>query len=317
MADNPKSRRSPELERQEWYLWTEDDVRLYVTEYGQAEAGNPTVIVLHGGWGAEHSYLLDAVRPLAHKYHFVLYDQRGSLRSPAPEDQITYERMVADLDELRGELGLEQVILLGHSMGTFLSYMYLDEYSDCVQGLVLTGPVGPLEFPKEAEAIGVDISVVQKAREQWKSTAEIHISTKLEEEGLDRDDLSSKERTHKWRISFAGHNIFNIDRWQQMKGGQVFYNGDVGRALQANAKTDDSAIASRMSHALKTFDRPIRIILGDFDLTDPGAQVWPQYAEHIPSAQLRVLEEAGHLAWIDRPAAFREALDRALERATK
>ena len=42
--------------------------------------GKDTVLVLHGGFGAEHSYMLTALRPLEKQYHFVLYDQRGSLR---------------------------------------------------------------------------------------------------------------------------------------------------------------------------------------------------------------------------------------------
>jgi len=36
----------------EWYLPVTDGCRLFVKEYGH---GTDTVIVLHGGWGAEHS----------------------------------------------------------------------------------------------------------------------------------------------------------------------------------------------------------------------------------------------------------------------
>jgi len=61
----------------EWYLRSFDNVRLYMYEFG---TGKDTVLVLHGGFGAEHSYMLTALRPLEKQYHFVLYDQRGSLR---------------------------------------------------------------------------------------------------------------------------------------------------------------------------------------------------------------------------------------------
>jgi pimeloyl-ACP methyl ester carboxylesterase len=57
------------------------------------------VIVLHGGWGAEHSYLLPAVRPLADTYRFVLYDQRGELQTPlVPPAKITYQSLVEDME---------------------------------------------------------------------------------------------------------------------------------------------------------------------------------------------------------------------------
>src|SRR5690606_14264497 len=133
------------VDREEWYLWTDDGARLYVTEFGRAAAAGDTVIVLHGGWGAEHSYLLSALAPLGDRYRFVLYDQRGSLRSPAPDSTIAYERMVADLDALREEIGLGRVTLLGHSMGTVLASFYLAEHPDRVHGLVFTGPVSPVD----------------------------------------------------------------------------------------------------------------------------------------------------------------------------
>jgi proline iminopeptidase len=55
-------------DRDTWYLPTTDGAaKLFVEELGSASA--PAVIVLHGGWGAEHSYLDDVVRPLADSRH--------------------------------------------------------------------------------------------------------------------------------------------------------------------------------------------------------------------------------------------------------
>lgn len=106
--------RQEDFDTKVWYLQTSDSVKHFVTEFGKGD----TVVVLHGGWGAEHSYLIDAFRPLSNQFHFVLYDQRGSLRSPAPDSTITIKQFVEDLEALRQELGLEQLTLLGHSMGS-------------------------------------------------------------------------------------------------------------------------------------------------------------------------------------------------------
>ncbi len=68
------------VDAEEWYLPTTDGVtELYIKEIG---SGSP-VVILHGGYGAEHSYLIDAFAPLFSERRFVFYDQRGSLRSPA------------------------------------------------------------------------------------------------------------------------------------------------------------------------------------------------------------------------------------------
>lgn len=54
------------------YLPKEDPAaRLFVEELGYPKA--KPIIVLHGGWGAEHSYLDEVVRPFAGKKHrFIL-----------------------------------------------------------------------------------------------------------------------------------------------------------------------------------------------------------------------------------------------------
>lgn len=105
----------------DWYLETSDGVDLFVVELGAAAAAGDTVIVLHGGWGAEQSYLWSALEPLANQYHFVFYDQRGSLRSPAPKSTISLHRFVSDLEDLRRELRQEQLTIFAHSMGSRLA----------------------------------------------------------------------------------------------------------------------------------------------------------------------------------------------------
>src|SRR5688500_18109892 len=66
----------------DWFLSTgswADDPQLYVREVG---SGRP-VVMLHGGWGAEHAGLVEAIKGLESGFRFIFYDQRGSLRSPA------------------------------------------------------------------------------------------------------------------------------------------------------------------------------------------------------------------------------------------
>jgi len=125
------------LDEPEWYLPTGDGCGLYVREIGEAK---PIAIVVHGGFGAEHSYLFDPLSELRSRYHLAFYDQRGSLRSPCPVDQISVDKHVEDLERLRNELGAAKVTLIGHSRGAYLAMAYLQKYPDRVTGLVLLGP---------------------------------------------------------------------------------------------------------------------------------------------------------------------------------
>ncbi len=103
------STKTRELLYEEWYLLTNDRAaRLYVLEFGKGD----TIVVLHGGFGAEHSYLLGAVKFLADQFHIVMYDQRGSLRSPCPDSVISVQKHIDDLELLRKELNLQRMTIL-------------------------------------------------------------------------------------------------------------------------------------------------------------------------------------------------------------
>ena len=67
---------------EEWYLKTNDNQDIFVKELG---TGKDTIIVVHGGFGANHDYMTDITKGLENKYHFIFYDQRGSLLSWVPD----------------------------------------------------------------------------------------------------------------------------------------------------------------------------------------------------------------------------------------
>lgn len=290
--------------RDEWYIPTEDkNANLYITEFGK---GDP-VVLLHGGWGAEHSYLLDACQGLEDHYRFVLYDQRGSLRSPCPEDQISVEKHIEDLDKVRKELGLERMTLIGHSMGTFLAMSYLEKYPQRVKDLILLGAL-PARTP-------VNDSDKALAAEQKKATKEFfdrpEIEVELKKQGLDKndEDKTAKEITHSWRIRFAGVNLYHVERWPMMKGGRVFYNSKAGQA--AGKTTPESWDFTK---PFGDHPYPISIILGDHDYVDMGGRKHKSVIGDIPNVELVLIENAGHAAWIDQPEKFRKILRAALEK---
>src|SRR2546430_17677483 len=80
--------------------------------------GPPPVVVLHGGPGAHHDYLLPQYDRLAHGRTLLYYDQRGGGRSPVPRDTpVGWREHVADLEALRDHWGLDRVALLRYSLG--------------------------------------------------------------------------------------------------------------------------------------------------------------------------------------------------------
>jgi proline iminopeptidase len=295
---------------EDWYLMTDDGHRVYVVELGPSTPAPDTVVVLHGGWGAEHSYLWPAVQPLADRYHFVLYDQRGSLRSPPADSTLSVGRLVADLDELRRELGGERLTILGHSMGARLATAYLSEHPERVRRLVLVSP--PLVLPEGGGP--VDTAEVRRARERFGEFHQEQTARQMVAEGFDaeQDPATSRESTDRWRIAFTAANVFHVERWRKMRGGMAFYNSEVARPVNENTPEPLSGQA-HYHRALREAEVPVRIILGDHDFVDFGLVAWPKIVEEMLNVELETLEIAGHAVWMDRPDAFQAALLRALE----
>src|SRR5215218_3948220 len=81
-------------------------VPLYWARYGTI--GSPILLVLHGGPGAHHDYLLPQLLELADHYELVFYDQRGGGQSKTDDRApIGWRTHVADLDTLVGELDID------------------------------------------------------------------------------------------------------------------------------------------------------------------------------------------------------------------
>ncbi len=99
---------------------------LYWCRYG--EAGAPPVLVLHGGPGAHHDYLLPQFLALATGHDLVFYDQRGGGRSrtddPTP---ITWQTHVEDLERVIVELIGTPPVIAAYSWGALLALLYYSE----------------------------------------------------------------------------------------------------------------------------------------------------------------------------------------------
>lgn len=102
---------------------TSTDLPLYYAVYGPADAER--VLVLHGGPGAHHDYLLPQMLALADTRELVFYDQRGGGRSKTDDrTSITWQVHVGDLDRVVGELALEPLTIIGYSWGGLLAMLY-------------------------------------------------------------------------------------------------------------------------------------------------------------------------------------------------
>jgi proline iminopeptidase len=116
------------------------NAQLYYETIG---VGEP-IVILHGGPGLDHTYLLPQMNSLATKFQLIYYDQRATGKSSGIVDSasITPDQFVEDLETLRKALGIERMNLLGHSWGGLLAMHYGIKYPNRLKSLILVSSVG-------------------------------------------------------------------------------------------------------------------------------------------------------------------------------
>jgi len=115
---------------------TTTDVPLYWCAYG--EAGAPRVLVLHGGPGASHDYLLPQMLRLAGGRELIFYDQRGGGRSRVDASvPVGWRAHVDDLARVAVELRVEPLVVVGYSWGGLLATLHA---VDAAGGQAAIGP---------------------------------------------------------------------------------------------------------------------------------------------------------------------------------
>lgn len=301
-GNGKKGKANDQAKMKDWFLSTgnwETDPQLYVREFG---TGKDTVIMLHGGWGAEHSGLVTAVQDLGSDFHFFFYEQRGSLRSPFPDSLITFDHHIEDLELLRKELKQDRLTLAGHSMGGILASAYAHRYPERIKKLVLLAPARLKEpLPEEDKKLQHEeylASMVFRNRPE--------IEKEMDKYGLNRESppLSSKEQTMKYRMNMGKLMLSDISKWPLMTGGKALYKPHVYTLTE---KTYPEGGWDYISEFQKR-SYPVVIISGNHDWLAFGNLLNKKWTADTPHMVFHEIADAGHLLWIDQADALHRAL---------
>jgi proline iminopeptidase len=124
----------------------EPGVRLFVDVQGPALVPDgprmrekPTLVLLHGGPGYDHSGFKPAFDRLADLVQIVYYDHRGHGRSDRrPPSEWTLDTFADDVVRLCAALGVEKPIVLGQSFGGFVAQRYIARHPDHPAKVILS-----------------------------------------------------------------------------------------------------------------------------------------------------------------------------------
>jgi proline iminopeptidase len=96
-----------------------------LTPNGLRMRARPTVLLLHGGPGFDHSMFKPAFAPLADVAQLIMLDHRGNARSEHGDRALwTLAQWGDDVAAFCQALGIEKPIVLGYSFGGFVAQSY-------------------------------------------------------------------------------------------------------------------------------------------------------------------------------------------------
>lgn len=289
-----------------WYFPAAPGVSLFVHEIGQGEP----VVVLHGGPGADHSYLHGITTGLTDRLRFVFYDQRGSLRSYARNARYAISDHVTDLEALRIAMGLPRINILAHSAGTTLAYHYLAAYPEHVGKLLLVGAVDPVNgtpgrhiFDDTDRAMFAQLG---NAREAFHNRPAVRRA--IRDAGL--ESLRTVRDSARLAVlrQYAA-DTYNMSAWQRHVPLRI--NPDAAQETQRSIDWNYDRTALLSGHRYS-----VTVVNGEYDYVvgPKGSPIWQKLAaRRMPNVRVIVIPDAAHSVWIDQPQLFAEAAARALE----
>ena len=273
-----------------------DGHRLYVEQCGHP-SGQP-VIVLHGGPGggcspAMRRYFDPSV------YRVILFDQRGCGRSRphASVDSNTTWHLVADIERIRAEFGIDSWIVFGGSWGATLALLYAQTHPDRARHLVLRG-VFLMTEGELAWFYGGGAGAFYPDRWQ-KFASMIPEAEQADMIGAYHHRLFSGEMATEVRFAraWAGweNALASIDHDGVLGEAPADYARAFARLeshyfLNRGFLEEDGQIL-RDVHRLK--DVPATIVQGRYDMICPPVSAWT-LAQHWHRAELKMIPAAGH-----------------------
>ncbi|HEU5227755.1 MAG TPA: alpha/beta fold hydrolase [Ktedonobacteraceae bacterium] len=246
--------------------------------YDDHGIGQP-VIFLHafplnrGMWQEQMTGLLDDQR-----YRLVALDWRGFGESEIANDVSTMEMFADDVAALMDMLGMEQAIICGLSMGGYAAFAFLRKYAHRVRGLILadTRP-------------GADNDEGKANRERIAQLAESRGSEAIAN-ALLPNLIANETRQNQPAVEAKVRRIIDAATSRGIAAASR------GMALRVDA-----------ADLLPSIACPTLVLVGQHDALTPPA-VAQSYAASIPGTQVRVIAGAGHLANLEQPEAFLEAM---------
>ena len=287
--------------RRSGWLRVSDVHEIYWEEFGNPK-GKPAVF-LHGGPGA-------GADKRAHRffdpdaYRIIVFDQRGCGRSRPHASLVdnTTWHLVADIEQLRNYLGIDQWLVFGGSWGSTLALAYAQTHPQRVTEMVLRGIFMLRQwelhwfYQQGAGALFPDhfanyIAVIPETERDDLISA-FHRRLVSDDK---REQMKAAKAWSLWEAatSFLHINQGNLENWGEAEFALAIARIECHYFVNKGFFAHDDQLLRDIN---KIRHNPAIIVQGRYDVVCPIQSAWDLHLAW-PEAELRIVADAGHSAF--------------------
>lgn len=247
--------------------------------------GKGSPLLLIGGFGCDH-LIWGAVGPaLAAGYQVILFDNRGTGRSSAPDRPYSVQDMAEDAAALLDQIGVEKAHVAGHSMGGQIALELALAHPDKVRSLALLCSLARCDARAKA---------IIEAWGELPRVLDVRTNARLIQPWMFTDAFYARPGAIDELLTAIAESPF-------LPPAHAIYHQS--RAVSA----------ADLSDRLGNIRCPALVLAGQEDILVP-LRFAKELADGIPRAELVVLEKVGHGMLIESPNAVSETMLRFLAR---
>ncbi len=255
------------------------------------------LVIVHGGPGGNHYTFERTMGPLLERHLTVIYyEQRGSGRSGAPEDnEYSIEWLIDDLEQLRKSFKLDHLSLLGYSFGAELALRYANAYSKHINKLILQAP-SPGEVRNQSFIQSYGFARQTQGELQNRINDIVKSKGEIREQVEDIWNQVDQETVD--RLLFEDQDIAKRNREYWKESGLV----NTGKLAEAIESRDSIFQLDLERMTISTL-----ILCGLHD-RNTGLLVSRDLAKKIPNAHLEIFHKSAHFPDLEEPEKYNDVV---------